>query len=247
MDISTARYVGASPWSADPAGRCLPRTDLLRKFLAARYDGADQLGCYASRPVTGGSSPSVHRDGRAFDLGFLRDEGQRQECFVFLVDNAGALGVQMVLNYARTGSEGSGRYWRLARYRDENAPEFGSWSKTGHWLHVEIHPSEALDSTPIAQLLGIEEPSPAPPHPTDRKEITVNVTLEQVRRGDRGGFVKKAQSIMNANFGQDISADGIFGPRTDQAVRNVQTFFSLEVDGICGPKTWTTLLEVAPD
>jgi peptidoglycan hydrolase-like protein with peptidoglycan-binding domain len=38
-----------------------------------------------------------------------------------------------------------------------------------------------------------------------------------------------------------VTADGIFGPQTDAAVRRYQSRAGLEVDGIVGPTTWSTL------
>jgi peptidoglycan hydrolase-like protein with peptidoglycan-binding domain len=219
----------------------------LYRFLLERYPASDALGCYGDRAKTGQSSPSVHRDGRAFDIGFINDEAGRQACFNFLVDHHDALGVQMALNYARPFSEGSGRFWRLARYAGETAPTYGPFTKRGHWLHVEVHPTVALDETPVESLLGsVPAPGPSPTPPHEREKVMVNAEMEVVRRGDRGGFVAKAQAILTANFGQDLAADGVFGSKTDAAVRNVQTFFGLAVDGVVGPQTWTTLLEVAP-
>jgi peptidoglycan hydrolase-like protein with peptidoglycan-binding domain len=39
-----------------------------------------------------------------------------------------------------------------------------------------------------------------------------------------------------------VAVDGIFGPKTDAAVRAFQQSRSLAVDGIVGPKTWTALI-----
>jgi N-acetylmuramoyl-L-alanine amidase len=39
--------------------------------------------------------------------------------------------------------------------------------------------------------------------------------------------------------------DGIFGKKTDQAVRNFQEINSLVVDGIVGPITWNILFNVS--
>ncbi|MGG2027229.1 peptidoglycan-binding domain-containing protein [Gottfriedia sp. S16(2024)] len=38
-----------------------------------------------------------------------------------------------------------------------------------------------------------------------------------------------------------MTADGIFGPITDRAVRNFQKKNGLTVDGKVGPKTWAKL------
>lgn len=249
------RYVPAPAYPAPPAGRCRGRIDLLDDYLVAVF-GGQRLGCYVDRPITGGSSPSLHRDGRAADVGWLHDhtDRARQEAYAFLVEHAEALGLQMVLNYRRTlgtGQISGGKQWRLPRYSGETVPVSSSYSKVGHWLHIETHPTVADDQTPIASLVGTG-PTPAPPIVPAPPVVppsggsTVTVTVPTIRRGAKGGWVKKCQAILSANMGQDIAADGDFGSRTDAAVRNVQTFFGLTVDGIVGPRTWTVLFSVAP-
>ncbi|MBM7659541.1 peptidoglycan hydrolase-like protein with peptidoglycan-binding domain [Bacillus mesophilus] len=51
----------------------------------------------------------------------------------------------------------------------------------------------------------------------------------------QGRDVKRVQRALN------ISEDGIFGPITDQAVRNFQRRERLNIDGIVGPNTWSRL------
>jgi murein L,D-transpeptidase YcbB/YkuD len=58
----------------------------------------------------------------------------------------------------------------------------------------------------------------------------------------RGDDVKWAQGQLT-KAGFPCVADGIFGPKTDAAVRAFQTAHGLTVDGIVGPKTWTELRE----
>jgi peptidoglycan hydrolase-like protein with peptidoglycan-binding domain len=41
---------------------------------------------------------------------------------------------------------------------------------------------------------------------------------------------------------EDLDVDGIFGPRTEAAVRGFQQNENLSVDGIVGRQTWTALL-----
>lgn len=59
-----------------------------------------------------------------------------------------------------------------------------------------------------------------------------------LKNGSRGEDVKVLQIKLNAygNFG--LAADGIFGAKTEAAVRQFQKENNLSVDGIVGPKTW---------
>lgn len=76
-----------------------------------------------------------------------------------------------------------------------------------------------------------DKPEPEPPkHKT-------------LRRGDKGPEVKELQAALNSlgyrnQYGNSLSVDGSFGPRTEAAVENLQEDQDLEVDGICGPLTW---------
>jgi peptidoglycan hydrolase-like protein with peptidoglycan-binding domain len=71
------------------------------------------------------------------------------------------------------------------------------------------------------------------------------VAIVQVRRGDEGDAVRGAQEEFRFRAGDPAHAlkvDGIFGPRTDQAVRGFQQALSIAVDGIVGPVTWRALV-----
>ena len=56
-----------------------------------------------------------------------------------------------------------------------------------------------------------------------------------IKRGDRGTAVKIVQRKLRC------FADGIFGPKTEEAVRDYQKRNGLTVDGVVGPKTWHML------
>jgi peptidoglycan hydrolase-like protein with peptidoglycan-binding domain len=73
----------------------------------------------------------------------------------------------------------------------------------------------------------------------------MDVNLPQLRQGDRGLQVSMLQSVLNlkTEAEDDLATDGIFGPKTEAAVRGWQEAQGLGVDGIAGPKTWTSLLE----
>ena len=59
-----------------------------------------------------------------------------------------------------------------------------------------------------------------------------------LRKGSKGPDVARLQLAL-ANLGFDPGPkDGIFGPKTDAAVRAYQAARGLVVDGIVGPKTW---------
>lgn len=62
-----------------------------------------------------------------------------------------------------------------------------------------------------------------------------------LRRGSAGSAVRTLQAALNKSFPKLLVVDGIFGPRTDAAVRSFQKKRGLVVDGIVGPKTWAAL------
>lgn len=63
-----------------------------------------------------------------------------------------------------------------------------------------------------------------------------------VARGDRGPDVKAAQVQLRKNGYRGITVDGIFGPRTEGAVRAAQTRYGLNVDGVVDATTWRALV-----
>ena len=64
--------------------------------------------------------------------------------------------------------------------------------------------------------------------------------MNTIKKGSRGADVVTLQKKLN------LIADGIFGPITDEAVRDFQQSHNLTVDGIVGPKTWAALGVAAP-
>lgn len=61
-----------------------------------------------------------------------------------------------------------------------------------------------------------------------------------LRKGDRGASVQTLQLALDAR-GFKLTADGVFGPATEKALREFQTKNGLAVDGLAGPKTWAAL------
>jgi hypothetical protein len=56
-----------------------------------------------------------------------------------------------------------------------------------------------------------------------------------LRQGARGEHVRTVQSVVG------VAVDGVFGPRTDAAVKAFQRGRGLVADGIVGPATWRAL------
>ena len=65
-----------------------------------------------------------------------------------------------------------------------------------------------------------------------------------LRKGDKGDDVKLLQHRLNI-LGSQLAEDGIWGVKTDQAVRNYQYKAGLTVDGIVGAKTKAALIRDA--
>ena len=71
----------------------------------------------------------------------------------------------------------------------------------------------------------------------------VQVELNVLRKGSTGGQVQTIQALLNGFIGSDLDIDGIFGSKTEQAVKDYQDARDLTVDGIVGVQTWTRILK----
>ena len=64
-----------------------------------------------------------------------------------------------------------------------------------------------------------------------------------LKRGARGDAVRDLQEALERHGFSPDGIDGIFGRKTEAAVRRFQTDRGLLVDGIVGPQTWGALCE----
>ena len=81
---------------------------------------------------------------------------------------------------------------------------------------------------------------------------TWSALIVQVQRGSRGDAVRGVQEEfqfrnLSGDPSKGVQIDGIFGPKTEAAVRAFQTAIaqdvpSMAVDGIVGPMTWQALV-----
>ena len=65
--------------------------------------------------------------------------------------------------------------------------------------------------------------------------------MATLRNGSRGSAVTALQEMLNGLGFESGKADGIYGPKTEAAVKRFQEANSLTVDGIAGEQTLTTL------
>jgi len=71
--------------------------------------------------------------------------------------------------------------------------------------------------------------------PVTWASMNSNPSKPTIQQGSQGPAVITLQQHLG------IPADGIFGPQTENAVRNFQSSHGLQVDGIVGPQTWRAL------
>jgi len=69
------------------------------------------------------------------------------------------------------------------------------------------------------------------------------LALPQLSLGSRGMAVDRLQDGLDDTIGAGLVVDGIFGPKTRNAVTAFQSRYGLGVDGIVGPKTWAGLVQ----
>jgi peptidoglycan hydrolase-like protein with peptidoglycan-binding domain len=75
-------------------------------------------------------------------------------------------------------------------------------------------------------------------HPAlaSRADPRHNPVMANLKRGSTGPDVAQLQAALGSR-GFVVAVDGIFGPETEQAVRDFQASVGLAVDGIAGPAT----------
>ena len=65
-----------------------------------------------------------------------------------------------------------------------------------------------------------------------------------LKQNYRGSYVKFLQQLLESNLYPVGNIDGIFGPRTLEAVKQYQQANNLTVDGIVGNNTWNSLIQL---
>ena len=73
--------------------------------------------------------------------------------------------------------------------------------------------------------------------PYDKPKKKKKTSYPTLKQGSHGEYVKILQKKL------EITADGIFGPKTEKAVKKFQKAHKLKVDGIVGKNTWKKLMK----
>lgn len=138
------------------------------------------------------------------------------------------------------------RIWSKARDGEGWRAYKGANPHTKH-MHVSVgvgddgHSTGPYDDTSTWGISGIGA-DPAPQKPS---KPTTGTKLEDkmptLKRGAKGRDVKILQALLGV-WGWRVAVDGIFGKRTEEAVRAFQAKYAKPVDGIPGPITWRKLL-----
>lgn len=130
--------MGANPVTVPPSGKCLAGVQAFQAWYTREWE-LPSLGCYNPASVLPNGTPSLHRDGRAEDVGHDWSEyqiGLVWELCDRMIANAERLGVQQII-YRQM-------FWR----------ESGTWRPTSartdaHWshAHIEFLPTNAESNT----------------------------------------------------------------------------------------------------
>lgn len=65
--------------------------------------------------------------------------------------------------------------------------------------------------------------------------------MPTIQNGNKGSRVRMLQGLLVA-WRYNVAVDGVFGPKTEAAVRSFQSKYAKPSDGIVGPITWNALL-----
>lgn len=224
--MNFAPWQSAGPCSSGPAAGAV----VLRDFMMSRYPEARDGGIYNCRTVRGTQQRSIHGEGRAWDMMLPVKAGRGHPRGHEAVRELGAhgrrLGIQCII-FDRT-------IWSARS--PSGRPYTGVHPHYDH-LHIELTRTAAQRLT-VAELslllVGGQSAAIA---------TTVRPTI---RQGSRGEHVRALQrNLAGLTLAGWLSTapvvDGIFGPKTADAVRRYQRANGLKVDGIVGRQTWGSL------
>ncbi|WP_336706766.1 CAP domain-containing protein [Oerskovia sp. USHLN155] len=124
---------------------------------------------------------------------------------------------------------------RASRSADERKPLLAEAGSSGTAGNGTQQPGGAAAEQPTD-----EDPTPEPP--VDEAPAPASeAPAAPPQQGATGPEVQQVQERLQVH-GATVSADGVFGPGTDRALRTFQDANGLEPDGVAGPETRAALL-----
>jgi hypothetical protein len=231
MAILQGGYVGAKACTSGPtAGAKNLMSWYLRDYKAK---GGTNLGIYNCRTVRGGTTTSLHGEGRAADLGTPTSNNWSWAVADTLRLHSAELGIQCIIH--------NRKIWSSSRANEGWRAYTGVAAHFDH-LHVELTPDSSRTLT-LAKIDAVLRPAVIKPVvvPTSNGAKAGDGILQ---RGDKGASVKQLQQVLRAWYPKDLAyldIDSDFGAETESAVRFFQTKARLSVDGIAGPATLKAL------
>jgi hypothetical protein len=235
-------------YAYDPAGtRCTsgptPGAQALLAVVLDAFVELRSLGIYNCRPVRGGTTLSLHGEGRAIDFGAdPADRAAQNQGHLLagvLVDQADALGVQEVIWHRRRWTSRSRRW-----------TDYGGVNPHTDHVHVGLcwAAARSLTAVTVRAALRLRQPTTPPPPPpggTTYMLPTLDLTRAHLSPVRHTSPVRKLQGLLLAH-GYDLggySIDGVAGGITRSRVLRFQSAHRLPADAIVGPRTWRALIE----
>jgi hypothetical protein len=177
-------------------------------------------GGFSCRRITGGTGHSLHSFGIAIDINWDTNPYRADNVLVTDMNRA------MVDDILRIRTLSGSPVWRWG----------GDFRSVKDAMHFEVACSPA-DLSSGVEWDSVQQPElgDSPPH-----------RWPLIQRGGRGPAVEELHRILAVAAPGDAGF-GIFGPRTEAAVREYQRKHALRVDGRVGRQTWTALLTEQPE
>lgn len=237
---------GMNPLSP-PWNICSPNLALIRSHITIRMGGGYSVGCHGDRPIRGGTLPSAHAYGSAFDWRYepasatslaVPRKAIVEYLLPWLIKHSAELHIDAIHDYY------GDRIWRAGRtpnideaytlwWKKQYGAGEGMGESWATYLHIETHRQGWSDTAPIANRIAVPTLIyDAPPYEPDY--LCLNCPVDQDR-------TRWLQTILNQWFGATLTVDGSFGPATEAAVKAMQVTLRVIVDGIYGRQTATVL------
>lgn len=209
---------------------------------AYREESGRNLGIYNCRAVRGGTSTSIHGQGRADDFGTPVTNDWSWNLAELLRVNSAELGIQCIIHRRKIWSNSQcARGWR----------DYTGVAAHFDHLHVELTPEAAArseadtvalwnrilgDPSPIRDGQAIPAPVPSTPQVGAWRQISMGGVSEI---GTKGEQVRQDQAnLIDTGFGVGAKgADGFWGNDAAAGCKRFQHAAGIADDGKCGPAT----------